>query len=187
MSLGSIVGKESLSDGDMPDFGHGSESGQVDQPTVGSILQVDSVFVLAESVGQKHRQEDPEECGDEHAALLDSTVDGEWVWYCAIEADRATHVDVKWLDNGVQLWGTADLFQELEESSSADKIEYLRQVYEGEQERFILLLALLLQLSHGKDHVDSGSTCFEPTRTGTRGTRALPRHVVGPRWLWQTF
>ena len=73
------VGKEGLFDGYVPNFGLGSESGQVEQPPVGSIVQVDSVFVLAEGVGQKHREEDPEECGDEHTTLLDSTVDGKWL------------------------------------------------------------------------------------------------------------
>ena len=64
----------------MPDLGLGSESGQIEQPAVGSSVQVDSVFVLAEVVGQKHRKEDPAECGGEQAALIDSTVGGEWVW-----------------------------------------------------------------------------------------------------------
>ena len=62
----------------------------------------------------------------------------------------------------MQLWGAADLLQELEEFTSADKIKCLRQVNEGEEERLILLLALLLQLSHGEDHIDGGSTCPEP-------------------------
>ena len=55
------MGKEGLSDGDVLDLG------QVEQPTVGSSVQVDSVFVLAEGVNQEHREEDPE------------TVDGERV------------------------------------------------------------------------------------------------------------
>ena len=35
------------SDGDVPDLGLGQESGQVEQPDVGSTVVVDSVFVLA--------------------------------------------------------------------------------------------------------------------------------------------
>ena len=49
---GCVVDTEGLSNGDMPDLlGLGSESGQVEQPAVGSSVQVASVFVLAEGVG----------------------------------------------------------------------------------------------------------------------------------------
>ena len=68
------------------------------------------------------------------------------------------------VDNGVQLWGPTDLLKELEGSTSTEKVKCLRQVYEGEEERFILLLVILLQLSHGEDHVDSGFTCSEPAQ-----------------------
>ena len=42
------------------------------------------------------------------------------------------------LSDRVQLWGAAGLLQELEESASADQVEYLRQVYEGKVERLVL-------------------------------------------------
>ena len=48
----------------------------------------------------------------------------------------------------MQLWGATDFLQELEESTSADKVERFRKVYEGEEEWLILLLAFLLKLSH---------------------------------------
>ena len=76
---GCVIGKEGLSDGYMPDLGLGSEPGQVEQPAVGSSVQVDSVFVPTEGVSQEHREEDPKECGGEHTALLDSTADWEWL------------------------------------------------------------------------------------------------------------
>ena len=100
-------------------------------------MQVDCVFVLAEGVGQKYREKDSEECWGEHTALLGSSVDGEWVWCCTIVDYCATHVSVEWLDDGVQLWGAADLLQELVESTSVDKVKRLRQVYEGKEERVI--------------------------------------------------
>ena len=73
-------------------------------------------------------EEDPEEGWGEHAALLDSTVDGKWVGCCAIEAHSALHVGVEGLDDGVKLWGTADLLQELEEATSTDKVKRLCQI-----------------------------------------------------------
>ena len=76
---GSIVSKEGLSDGDVHDPGFGSEFSQVEQSAVRSIMQVDSIFTLAEGAGQEHQEEDPKECEGEHTALLDSTIDGEWV------------------------------------------------------------------------------------------------------------
>ena len=51
--------------------------------------------------------------------------------------------------------------KELEESTSTDKVKRLRQVYEGEEERPILLLVLLLQLYH-EDHFDGGCAFSEP-------------------------
>jgi len=46
----------------------------------------------------------------------------------------------------VQLRGTSDLFQELEEATSAEEDERLRQIYEGEKERLVLFLSFLLWL-----------------------------------------
>ena len=76
---GSVVDKDGLSNGDVPDLGLGSESGQVEQSAIRLSVQVDSVFVLAEGGGQEHQEEAPKEGGGEHAAQLDSTTDVEWV------------------------------------------------------------------------------------------------------------
>ena len=60
-----------------------------------------------------------------------------------------------------QFWWTADLLQELKETSSADQVEGFRQVNEGNVQRLSLLTAFLLKLSEGEDHVDGGSLCPE--------------------------
>ena len=86
----------------------------------------------------------------------------------------------------MQLWGAADLLQELVESTSVDKVKRLRQVYEGKEEQVILLLAFLLQLSHEEDHVDGGSFCSKHA-LGLGVHARLQGSVIRPRLLWKTL
>ena len=59
-------------------------------------------------------------------------------------------------DDAVQLRGPTDLLQQLEQTFPAHKVKCLSEVNEGDVERHLLLTALLLELSNGEDHVQSG-------------------------------
>lgn len=61
----------------MSDLGLGSEPGQVVQFAVGPYLQVNTILVLLESMGQEKREKDPKEGWDQFTALLEFAVDGE--------------------------------------------------------------------------------------------------------------
>ena len=57
--------------------------------------------------------------------------------------------------------GQANLCQHLEEAASADKVEGLSQINEGDVKRFPLLSAFVLQLSRVEYHVDGGPLASE--------------------------
>lgn len=61
-------------------------------------------------------------------------------------------------------WGwTSNLGQDLEEAISAQQVESLCEIYEGNEEWLSLFPAFLVQLSKGEDHDSSGPVCPEPT------------------------
>ena len=59
--------------------------------------------------------------------------------------------------------GAADLYKQLEETTSTYKVEGLREIDKGEIQGSPLFPALLLQLPEGKDHVHCGSCCPKAT------------------------
>ena len=62
-----------------------------------------------------------------------------------------------------QLGGASDLREDLEETLTTDKVEGFGEIDEGNIQRHVLFLALLLKLTDGEDHVNCRSFCTEAT------------------------
>ena len=91
--------------------------------------------------------------------------------------DCALHVMVERDYQAAQLRGAADLLQKLEEAFSADQVELLGQVNEGEVKRLPLFPAFFLDLADSEDHVNDGSSSPEATlelKTCFRGQHPPP-------------
>ena len=57
------------------------------------------------------------------------------------------------LDHALQFWWAADLWKNLEETVSADKMKCSCEVNESDAQGHLLFSALLLELAKGEDHV----------------------------------
>ena len=93
--------------------------------------------------------------------LFNPTLDCEGLRRLSVEAHNTLHVLMKGSDDAVQLGGTADLLQQLEQTLPAHKVKCLGEVNEGDVEWHLQLTALLLELSNGKYHVHCGSLASE--------------------------
>ena len=102
---------------------------------------------------QKQSEKDPVESGSEYAALFDPTVDVEGLRGAAIELHSPMHVAVEGHNQALQLEWAASLWQDFEEALSADEVECLGQIDEGDVQGHLLFSALLLKLAEGEDHV----------------------------------
>ena len=102
---------------------------------------------------QKESEEDSEESGSEDAALFDPAADVEGLGGVAVELHSPLHVAVEGLDQSLQLGWAANLWQDFEEAHSADEVEPLGQIDEGDVQGHLLFSALLLKLAEGEDHV----------------------------------
>ena len=107
---------------------------------------------------QKHSEEDPKESGNEDAALFDPAADVEGLRGAAIKLHSPLHVAVEGLDQALQRGWATNLWQDFEETLSADEVEGLSQIDEGDVQGHLLFTALLLELAEREDHV----YCQEP-------------------------
>ena len=71
----------------------------------------------------------------------------------AVEMHSPFHVCVEGFNQALQFWWAADLWKNLEETVSADKIKRLLEVNESDLQGHLLFFALLLELAEGEDHV----------------------------------
>ena len=85
--------------------------------------------------------------------MFDTTADVKWPGGAAVELHCPFHVCVDGFDHALQFWWTANLWKDLEETVSADKIKCLCEVSESDIQGHLLLSALLLELAKGEDHV----------------------------------
>ena len=101
------------------------------------------------------------ECQRKDTPLLNPTPDCEGLRGFPVKAHNTLHLLMKGSDDAVQLGGTTDLLQQLEQTLPTHKIKCLGEVNEGDVERRLLLTALILKLSNGEDHVHCGSLASE--------------------------
>ena len=84
---------------------------------------------------------------------LTPTAEFEGLRGAAIELHSTLHVAVEGLLQALQLGWAANLWQDFEEAISADKVECLGQIDEGDVHGYLLFSALLLKLPEGEDNV----------------------------------
>ena len=71
----------------------------------------------------------------------------------AVELHSPFRICVEGFDHALKFWWAANLWKDLEETVSADKIKRLCEVNEIDIQGHLLLSALLLELAKGEDHV----------------------------------
>ena len=101
------------------------------------------------------------ECRRKDTPLFNLTPDCEGLRDFPVEAHNTLHVLMKGRDDAVQLGGTTDLLQQLEQTLPAHKVKCLSEVDEGNVGRHLLLTALFLEMSNGEDDVHCGSLAPE--------------------------
>ena len=70
----------------------------------------------------------------------------------AVELYCPFHVCAEGIDHALQFWWAANLWEDLEETVSDDKIKRLSEVNESDIQGHLLFPALLLELAKGEDH-----------------------------------
>ena len=162
MLLSSVVSKQQLPYEHHVSFGFGAESGNVEEIPVRPRPDVETFCTVYKGILEQHREENPEQGWSKDTALLYSTADREGIGGGPIEADRTLHVLVKGGDDRQELWRAANLLEDLEEPTSAHRVNSFGEVHEGKEE-WLLLSTLLLQLTEGEDHVHCGPPGSEAT------------------------
>ena len=89
---------------------------------------------------QEQWEENPKECGREDAALFDTTADDECPREAAVELHCALHVGVEGICHVLQSWWAADLWDNLKQAVSADKIKRFGEVNESDAQGFCCYL-----------------------------------------------
>ena len=85
--------------------------------------------------------------------MFDAAADVKGPGGAAVELHCPFHVCVEGFDHALQFWWAANLWEDLEETVSADKIKRLCKVNESDIQRYLLFSVLLLELAKGEDHV----------------------------------
>ena len=85
--------------------------------------------------------------------MFDAAADVKGPGGAAVELHCPFHVCVEGFDHALQFWWAANLWEDLEEIVSADKIKRLCEVNESDIQGHLLFSALLLALARGEDHV----------------------------------
>ncbi len=94
-SQGCVIGKENLMDLYLCDFSLGAETSNVEQLAASSSVDINSLVVVLEGALEEHGEEDAEERRREDTTLFDSATDEEGLRCCAVETNRAAHVNMK--------------------------------------------------------------------------------------------
>ena len=102
--------------------------------------------------------------------MFDATADIKGPGGAAVELHCPFDVCVEGFNHALQLWWAADIWKDLEETASADKIKRFCEVNESDIQEHMLFSALLLELTF-----QLGS------RTVILDRRSLPASAVGSR------
>ena len=94
---------------------------------------------------EQQGKEDSKQGGCQHTALFYPTFDFKGAGQTSVELDGAFHVGVEGFDQLGQFRRAANFGQELEEAVSADEVECLCQIDEGDVQWSLLFPAFLLQ------------------------------------------
>ena len=84
--------------------------------------------------------------------MFDASADVKGPGGAAVELHCPFHVCVEGFDHALQFWWAANLWEDLEETVSADKSKRLCEVNESDIQGHLLFSALLLELAKGKYH-----------------------------------
>ena len=85
--------------------------------------------------------------------MFDAIADVKGPGGAVVELHCPFHVCVEGFDHALQFWRAADLWKDLEETASADKIKRLCEVNENDIQGHLLFSALFLELAKREDHV----------------------------------
>ena len=85
--------------------------------------------------------------------MFDAAADVRGPGGAAVELHCTFHVCVEGFNHALQFWWAANLWKDLKETVSADKIKRLCEVNESDIQGHLLFSALLLELAKGEDHV----------------------------------
>ena len=85
--------------------------------------------------------------------MFDASADVKGRGGVAVELHGPFHVCVEGFEHALQFWWAVNLWKDLEETVSADKIKRLCEVNESDIQGHMLFSALLLELATGEDHV----------------------------------
>ena len=85
--------------------------------------------------------------------MFDAATDVKGPGGAAVELHCPFRVRVEGFDHALQLWWAPNLWKDLEETVSADKIKCLCEVNESDIQGYLLFSALLLDLAKEEDHI----------------------------------